>query len=157
MAKFVPCLLLIMVASVTFGCGAGPDLGRGFTLPEGDAKAGKANYVSLQCNACHWIDGIEQRAAEGEEPEMSIALGGPVTQIKNYGDLVTSIINPSHRLARGFPIEAPDAVSVDGKSKMRIYNDVMTVTQLVDLVMFLESKYSLLPYVRTAYPKYYGP
>ena len=157
MAKVVSCLLLIVAMSVTSGCGTRSNADKGFTLPEGNAEVGKANYVKLKCNACHWIDGIEQRAAGGADPEMSIALGGPVTRIKDYGDLVTSIINPSHRLAQGFPVDAPGAVSVDGKSKMRNYNDVMTVTQLVDLVMFVESKYSLLPYARTAYRMYYEP
>ena len=66
---------------------------------------------------------------------MSIALGGEVTRIQTYGELVTSIINPSHRLAEGYPV---DTVSVDGKSRMRNYNDVMTVTELTDLVMFLQ-------------------
>ena len=82
---------------------------------------------------------------------MSIALGGEVERIDTYGELVTSIINPSHRLAKGYPI---DAVSVDGKSKMRNYNDVMTVTQLNDLVMFLQSKYKLHEYELTDYPMY---
>ncbi len=151
MAKSVFYLLLTVSMSVTLGCGSPPDPDKGFTLPEGDAQAGKASYVSLQCNACHRIDGIAQITTKGEEPELSIALGGPDTRIKTYDDLVTSIINPSHRLAKGYP---GDAVSADGKSKMTNYNDVMTVTQLVDLVMFLESKYTLLVYFRTDYPLY---
>ncbi len=154
MAKFIFCLLLTVAMSITSGCGTRPNSGKGFTLPEGDAQAGKANYVSLRCNACHTVDGIDQIAAQGEKPEVSIALGGETTRVKTYGDLVTSIINPSHRLAKGYPV---DAVSVDGKSKMKNYNDVMTVTQLVDLVVFLESQYTLIPYERTVYPLYYGP
>jgi len=46
--------------------------------------------------------------------------------------------DPSHRLARN-PFKQP--ITKDGQSVMPIYNDVMTVTQLVDIVTFLESKY----------------
>jgi len=148
MVKVICCLLITAALSMAAGCATPPKSGKGFTLPEGDAQAGKANYVSLQCNACHTIDGVDQM---GEEPERSIALGGEVTRIETYGELVTSIINPSHRLAKGYPV---DAVSVNGKSKMRNYNDAMTVTQLTDLVAFLQSKYKLLEYELTEYPMY---
>ena len=153
MAKSIFCLLMTVALSVTSGCVTPPKSGKGFTLPEGDAQAGKANYMSLQCNACHKINGVDQIAAESEEPELSITLGGEVTRIQTYGELVTSIINPSHRLAKGYPV---DAVSVDGKSKMKNYNDAMTVTQLTDLVAFVQSKYKLLDYELTDYP-IYGP
>ena len=153
MAKSICCLLMTVALSVTSGCVTPPKSGKGFTLPEGDAQAGKANYMSLQCNACHKINGVDQIAAESEEPELSITLGGEVTRIQTYGELVTSIINPSHRLAKGYPV---DAVSVDGKSKMKNYNDAMTVTQLADLVAFVQSKYKLLDYELTDYP-IYGP
>jgi sulfur-oxidizing protein SoxX len=153
MAKSIFCLLMTVALSATSGCATPPKSGKGFTLPEGDAQAGKANYVSLQCNACHKIDGVDQIAAGSGEPEHSIVLGGEVTRIETYGELVTSIINPSHRLAKGYPVEA---VSVDGKSKMKNYNDAMTVTQLTDLVAFVQSKYRLLEYELTDYPMY-GP
>ena len=143
----------ILAMVMTTGCTPPPKSGKGFTLPVGNAQAGKAIYTSLQCNACHRIDGVDQIAAEREEPELSIALGGEVTRIETYGELVTSIINPSHRLAKGYPV---DAVSVDGKSKMKNYNDAMTVTQLTDLVAFVQSKYKLLEYELTDYP-IYGP
>ena len=148
MARLIVCLLMTVALSVTTGCATPPKSGKGFTLPQGDAQAGKANYVSLQCNACHTVSGVDQMSGE---PELSIALGGEVTRIETYGELVTSIINPSHRLAKGYPV---DAVSVDGQSKMRNNNDVMTVTQLTDLVAFLQSKYKLLEYDLTNNPMY---
>lgn len=153
MARAIFCLLMTVAVSLTSGCATPPKSGKGFTLPEGDAQAGRAMYVSLQCNACHKISGIDQIAAVGGAPELSIALGGEVTRIETYGELVTSIINPSHRLAKGYPV---DAVSVDGKSKMKNYNDAMTVTQLTDLVAFLQSKYKLLEFEMTDYPPF-GP
>ena len=146
--------IVALVVAVTVGCLPPPQSGRGFTLPEGDLERGRQTYVSLHCNACHKIDGVEQLEAMAEtEQQLSIALGGEVARIKTYGELVTAIINPSHRLAAGYPkVE----VSVEGESKMTNYNDVMTVTQLTDLVTFLQSKYRLRPYEPTDYPVY-GP
>lgn len=66
--------------------------------------------------------------------------------------LVTSIINPSHRFAPGHPA---DAVQADGQSAMTNYNDVMTVSQLVDLVTYLQTQYKLKEYELTDYPPYY--
>jgi hypothetical protein len=67
---------------------------------------------------------------------------------------VTAIINPSHRLAQGY---AESLVAQEGKSKMTVYNDVMTVSQLIDLVTFLQGKYKLWTPPPTSYPHYYGP
>ena len=135
------------------GCIPAPKSGKGFTLPDGNVETGKATYTRLQCNACHTIAGVDQMVAEGTEPAMSIKLGGEVTRIQTYGELVTSIINPSHRLARGY---AKDEVAIEGQSKMSNYNDVMTVTELIDVVAFLQSNYKLLEYQPTDYPLY-GP
>ena len=154
MARSIFYLLMTAALSMASGCATTPPKsGKGFTLPEGDPQAGKENFISFQCNACHTIEGIDQLSVAREEPELSIAIGGEVTQIATYGDLVTSIINPSHRLAKDYPV---DEVSVDGKSKMRNYNDAMTVTELTDLVAFLQSKYELIEYELTDYPMY-GP
>ena len=152
MAKSIFYLLMTVALSMTSGCITPPKSGKGFTLPEGNAQAGKQNYINLQCNACHTINGVDQIATESGQPELSIALGGEVTRIETYGELVTSIINPSHRLAKGYPV---DAVSVDGQSKMKNYNDAMSVTQLTDLVAFLQSKYKLQEYELTKYPMYF--
>ena len=97
MAKSVIYLLMAVVLSAALGCATPPKSGKGFTLPAGDPQAGKENYVKFYCNACHKIDGIDQSSADGAAPELSIALGGEVTRIETYGELVTSIINPSHR------------------------------------------------------------
>ncbi len=154
MTRSIFCISLIVALSMLSGCATTPPKsGKGFTLPEGNAQAGKEHYIRFQCNACHMIDGIDQIAASGDKPELSIALGGEVTRIETYGELVTSIINPSHRLAKGYPV---DAVSVDGQSRMKNYNDVMSVTELTDLVAFLQSRYKLLDYELTNYPMY-GP
>jgi len=98
---------------------------------------GQEAFIALECTACHTIRDMELPAPEELGP-VTIALGGKVSKVKSYGELVTSIINPSHRLARN-PSKQP--ITKDGQSVMPIYNDVMTVTQMVDIAAFLESKY----------------
>ena len=140
-------LLFLFLASCDFD----PNSGRGFSLPQGSFEAGRATFVELECNACHSVGDIE-RIAGHEGPDIDVKLGGPVTAVKTYGDLVTSIINPSHKISRrndkqGFATE-------DNESNMVVYNDVMTVQQLVDLVSYLESNYQIIPVSRTTYPRY---
>jgi sulfur-oxidizing protein SoxX len=142
----------IAIATLTLfaGCDAGPKSSMGFTLPDGDAAQGKAEFVAFRCYDCHKIAGLE--LPEREESEQTIvALGGEVSRIKTYGELVTSVINPSHRLAKGFD---PEEVAEDGESKMTNYNDVLTVSQLIDLVAFLQSHYKLREYERTLYTRH---
>ena len=62
--------------------------------------------------------------------------------MKTYGELVTAIVNPSHKLADGY---AKDQVSEDGVSNMYVYNGFMTVQELTDLVMFLQPHYDVVP------------
>jgi hypothetical protein len=73
-----------------------------------------------------------------------VTLGGQTVRVKTYGDLVTSIVNPSHRLARGY---AASEVSRNGESLMAAarLNDVITVQQLIDVVAFLQDEYELVP------------
>jgi len=99
----------------------------GFTLPPGDAARGKEAFVAFRCYDCHTVSGVELPA--GEEPDRVIVeLGGEVERVRTYDDLVTAIINPSHRLAQGY---TPSLVAQDGKSRMTVYNDVMTVSRRV--------------------------
>ena len=113
---------------------------RGFRLPEGDAMAGRETFLYMHCNQCHTIQGEELPTIPGFEP--FVELGGAVTRVKTYGELVTAVINPSHKLADGY---AEDLVSEDGTSKMYVYNGFMTVQELTDLVMFLQPHYDVVP------------
>ena len=144
-------VVLLFLVAVIVGCDGGPKSGKGFTLPEGDAERGQATFVALNCHACHTVSGVELPELKGER-EVNVALGGEVTKIKTYGELVTSIINPSHRLAKGYLLE--EIANEEGESKMKNYNEVMTVEQLIDLVAFLQSHYELKEYEPTDYPTY---
>ncbi len=134
-------------------CDSGPTGSMGFTLPDGNVEQGKANYIAFKCNTCHVNEQVPQLKT-GDAATISVTLGGETTRIKTYGELVTSIINPSHRVARR---NSPDMADAEGHSKMVTFNDVMTVTQLIDLVAFIQSNYKLSPYSSSKYPVYWIP
>jgi len=134
-------VLLFVVAAALTGCDQEKAMSEhGFRLPDGDAVAGREGFLYMHCNQCHTISGEELPGIPGFEPY--VELGGAVTRVKTYGELVTAIINPSHKLAEGY---AKDVVSEDGKSKMYFYNDYMTVQELTDLVMYLQPFYDVVP------------
>lgn len=133
------------------GCTPDPKSGKGFTLPDGDIERGKTTFVTLQCHACHTVDGLEFEKPQ-QTDETMVALGGETPRVQTYGDLVTSIINPSHRFALGYEDEE---IKAEGESRMRTYNDEMTITQLIDLVSFLQQHYKVKTYQPTPYVPYY--
>ncbi len=144
-------ILLLLFLLAGSGCTPDPKSSEGFSLPDGDAQRGQATFAQLRCNACHTVAGIQFEKLEGTSEPM-VALGGETPRVRTYGDLVTSIINPSHRFAIGY---AAEDVKVDGESRMRLYNDEMTVTQLTDLVAFLQAHYQVKAYQPTPYMPYY--
>ena len=121
---------------------------RGFALPEGDIEKGKVTYKRLACSECHSIANIEWK---GGIDNLKIHLGGEVTSLKTYGYLVTSIINPSHKVASFYNQKTS---TEGGLSKMKNYNEIMTVQELIDLVTFLQSEYQVIS-PPTEYRPYY--
>jgi hypothetical protein len=150
------CLVVAVLAMFLHGCFSDPESARGFRLPDGDSERGLQAFEDLQCYACHSMPGHEF-PTEGASPVI-VTLGGGVTRVKTYGELVTSIINPSHKLAPGY---RPEEVTRDGESLMvsAALNDVVTVRQLVDLVTFLQPLYEVTPPAYNpygyTYPSYY--
>ena len=134
-------ILIVLLLILLLACGSGAKSGRGFHMPEGDPEKGKIAFIDLKCYECHAVKGVELPSPSGSAQVM-VPLGGETYQIHTYGDLVTSIINPSHRITRSYPKEA---VEEDGKSKMLNFNGVMTVQQMIDLVEFLQSHYKFVP------------
>ena len=106
-------------------------------LPEGDAARGKMHFVSLGCVNCHSVIGAELPEPAQAGP-VRVLLGSQTGLRMSYGQLITSIVNPSHRLS---PRHPRDKISREGESLMTLYNDVLTVTQLTDLVAFLQAHY----------------
>jgi mono/diheme cytochrome c family protein len=142
-------IFAIFLASVA-GCDADRMSEKGFSLPVGDADRGRDAFLYMQCHECHSIRDVELPAVPLADPPF-VELGGTVSRVKTYGELVTAIINPSHKLAKGYPVEA---VANDGKSRMPNYNGFMTVQELIDIVMFLQPHYEVFvpPYEYRIYP-----
>lgn len=133
-------MVLVSASAILGGCDRDPMSERGFRLPDGDATAGREAFIYMQCNQCHTIEGETLPLVPGAEPPY-VELGGPVTRVKTYGELVTAIINPSHKLADGYEEEV---VSENGESKMYVYNGYMTVQELIDVVMYLQPHYDVV-------------
>jgi sulfur-oxidizing protein SoxX len=143
-----PCarpIVYLAIALVSAACG-NPE----FALPPGKIDAGKATFVELRCASCHSVAGQIKHAPD-TDGAIHVELGGTVSRIKTYEDLVTSIINPSHKLSRGLNTMT---ATPEGLSRMPVYNDIMTVQQLVDLTAFLETTYEVWvpPYSDYQYP-----
>jgi len=144
----VPLLLVLQACAVD-----SPQSSRGFRLPDGNVEAGRQAFVQLRCHVCHQVEGVDA-TFEGT-PAAAVRLGGETVRVKSYGELVTSIINPSHRIAPGV---AAETVAPGGVSLMEVaaLNDVMTVRQLIDLVAFLQTRYEVVPPAYYPYEYSYG-
>jgi hypothetical protein len=133
-------LLVLAVLASLAGCEADRMSERGFSLPEGNAMAGREAFVYMHCHECHTVVDEQFPAVAMADPPF-VELGGKVTRVKTYGELVTAIINPSHKLAQGYPAEQ---VTSDGEeSRMPVYNGYMTVQELIDIVAFLQPHYDV--------------
>ena len=129
-------LCLVLIGFLLGGCD-NLQSGRRLRLPKGSVENGKAAFIALKCTECHTVAGLELPKPT-LAPELVVELGGPVPRLRSVGDLLTSIIHPTQsvsvkmkRPAIGPPVSGMPAV-----------NDVMTVTQMVDLVRFLQPRYS---------------
>lgn len=132
--------LLLIAIAILSGCDQEARMSQqGFRLPDGDAEAGRAAFLNMQCHQCHTIAGEKLPEIPGMDPPY-VELGGKVSRVKTYGELITAIINPSHKLARGY---AKEVVADNGESHMYIYNSHMTVQELIDIVMYLQPKYDV--------------
>ena len=140
MTRMTAVLATFATIFVLLGCEADRMSERGFSLPEGNAMMGREAFVYMHCHECHTVVNEEFPAVAMADPPF-VELGGQVTRVKTYGELVTAIINPSHKLAPGYPL---DTVTNDGEtSRMPIYNGYMTVQELIDIVAFLQPHYDV--------------
>lgn len=135
-------LLLIACAALLSACLPGPESAMGFRLPEGDADRGLQAFNELACYECHTVRGMEVPGSDADVER--VVLGRDVGRVQTYGELVTSLINPTHKLAPGYDEED---VTIGGESRMALayLNEAMTVRQLIDLVAFLQPRYEVRP------------
>jgi hypothetical protein len=146
----VVCLLVILVA-----CGGKEKkMAKGFVLPSGDNEKGKQAFIELKCHRCHTVAG--ELLPEIADPEIvKLHLGGEVYRVKTYGQLVTSVIHPNHKLAKDYLAGMDEEQREKAQSPMPSMVDQMTVRQMIDIVSFLNSHYvKLEPEYEVPY---YGP
>lgn len=93
----------------------------------------------MSCNQCHSLPGVEW-IGESVGNAIHVPLGGKVGKVKSYEELVTSIINPSHKIHKRHLVEP---FSTEGESNMLKYNEILKVEDLVNIVTFLQTEYKL--------------
>jgi len=121
---------------------------KGFVLPKGDIAQGEQVFVDFKCHGCHTIPGIEFPKLDFEPPFI-LELGGEVYRVKNYGELLTAVVNPDHIISVKYKTMLANANREAIISPMPYYGETMTVAELIDLVEFLHAQYTKLQ------PKYY--
>jgi L-cysteine S-thiosulfotransferase len=128
------------LAAAALGCGPARKSAAGFRLPDGDVEAGRVAFTQLGCASCHTVAGVDLPAPVADPP-VPVVLGGLVTRERTDGELVTAIVDPSHKIAAGY---AKQAVMAGERSRMGDFSEAMTVRQLADLVSFLHSRYTVV-------------
>jgi len=135
-----------VLAAALAACVTSPRSSVGFRLPQGDVVQGRVAFTELRCHACHQVRGVSLPSPTAD-PAVPVKLGGVVPVYRTDGELVTAIINPSHRLTGGYD---KSLVGSGGLSRMGDFTEAMTVRQLVDVVAFLQSQYDVQPPVPAA-------
>jgi len=146
--------LLVLGFSVLMlsACRIYPDYANDFRFPilRGGIDKGQQAFASLGCIQCHIVEGVELPAFSGVGP-FTVVLGGELIFAKTYGDITTSIINPDHVLSDQYLELLPSQERSRVNSSPMYLNENMKVTELIDIVAFLNSRYRLLP----GYTEYY--
>ena len=136
-------IFIIAVSIILSACSGESKPVKGFVLPEGDVAQGQQVFLDFNCHGCHAIPELELPASEFEPPFI-LEIGGKVYRVKNYGELLTAVVNPDHIISRKYiaMLEQADREAII--SPMPYYGEEMTVAELIDLIAFLHAQYSKL-------------
>jgi mono/diheme cytochrome c family protein len=132
----------LVLAAIVTGCSYQPR----FALPveRGSIDAGRQAFIDHRCHACHTVAGVRLPELAGASAPL-LELGGETGYVKAYSELVTSIINPNHRISEQYREQMRNRAIAPLTSPMpAAHVDTMTVRQLIDLVAFLDSRYVLV-------------
>jgi len=116
---------------------------KGFVLPKGDVAQGEQVFIDFKCHGCHTIPGIEFPKTDFEPPFI-LEIGGEVYRVKNYGELLTAVVNPDHIISMKYKAMLEKAHREAIISPMPYYGEEMTVAELIDLVEFLPAQSTTL-------------
>lgn len=144
----LPVLTVVLIVLTLAACSDDSKPVKGFVLPEGDSARGEQLFVEFSCHSCHTIPGKEYPEATVKAPFV-LEIGGEVYRVKNYGELMTAVVNPDHIISGRYQVMLEQANREVGISPMPEYSEEMTVAELIDLVAFLHAQYSRLQ------PNYY--
>jgi sulfur-oxidizing protein SoxX len=134
-------LALATLLSASVACNSGRYSSAGFHLPaDGNVERGKVAFVALECQSCHPMPGADLPAPT-VQPPVPVTLGGEVAKRLSDAYIVTSMLDPSYQLAP-YP---KDQITTEGHSRMPNYTDKMTGRQMIDIVAFLQSHYTIRP------------
>jgi sulfur-oxidizing protein SoxX len=141
-------ILFALSLLVLSACGEEGRPVKGFVLPAGDVAQGEQVFIDFNCQACHSIPGVEFPAVEFAPPFI-LEIGGEVYRVRNYGELLTAVVNPDHIISPKYiaMLERADREVII--SPMPYFGEEMTVAELNDLVEFLHAQYTKLQ------PQYY--
>jgi hypothetical protein len=134
---------LVLMAGLGWSCSPSREeegkSSRGFELPDGDAARGREAFVNLRCTGCHEVEGLEDELPRPvATPETGVKLGGLAMREPTDGELVTSMVNPSHQL---YPAGEEQRITSGEGSRMANLNETMTVQNLIDIAAFLHERY----------------
>jgi hypothetical protein len=136
--------LVAVIALAALGTGCGYYSGFGFPVEAGNVETGRQVFVDYRCHQCHTVAGVRlPEIVSAASPRLE--LGGETSQIKAYSEMVTSVINPDHRISEQYRDMLPQSAARSLTSPMPMEHiETMTVRQLIDLVAFLDSRYVLI-------------
>ena len=113
----------------------------GFPVEEGSIENGRLAFIAHGCHRCHSVAGVDLPEFVGASSPL-IELGGETSTIKAYSELVTSIINPNHRISERYREQLQQRTLGPLETQMpSAHIETMTVRQLIDIVAFLDSRY----------------
>jgi L-cysteine S-thiosulfotransferase len=133
-----------VILALAFACTPAHKSSSGFHLPDGDPAKGRSVFIAMKCNTCHQVAGVEMPPVTAR-PQGPVILGGAVPFARTDGELATSIIDPSYKMAVGYRKEA---IGVVGRSHMPDMTHAITIRQMIDLVAFLQAHYQVQPTVQ---------
>jgi mono/diheme cytochrome c family protein len=124
------------------GCAYTPVFG--FPIEQGNIADGRQAFVDHRCHQCHSIAGERLPPLAGADDPL-LELGGQTIYVKSFADIMTSVINPDHRISERYrdQLLRQGIIPVDTPMPAP-HIDTMTVRQLIDIVAFLDSKYELI-------------
>ena len=141
-ARVSVAMVALSGALLVAGCASYSNFG--FPVESGDIGTGQQVFVDFGCHRCHTVAGINLPDIEGAASPR-LELGGETSQIKAYSELVTSVINPDHRISDSYRELLPESTRGPLTTQMPMAHiETMTVRQLIDLVAFLDSRYTLI-------------